>query len=91
MPRTLMIHGVHPKSWSKARTLPHCSPAGEFHSFVVLQSPCYPCPLSELCNLNQPNHSFQAYAISIEEMNVAATGTAVASRKETMENDLYNQ
>ena len=29
----------------------------------------YPCPLSELCSLNQPNHSFQAYAVSIEEMN----------------------
>src|SRR6202162_1255641 len=27
-----------------------------------------PIILSALCTLNQPNHSFQAYAVSIEEM-----------------------
>jgi hypothetical protein len=34
----------------------------------------YPCPLSELCSLDQPNHSFQAYAVSIEERKLRSEG-----------------
>jgi hypothetical protein len=45
----------------------------------------------ELCSLDQPNHSFQAYALSIGEITVAAKGAALASWKETMEYDLYHR
>jgi hypothetical protein len=27
--------------------------------------------LSELCNVDQPKHSFQAYAVSIDEKNIS--------------------
>jgi len=35
--------------------------------------------LSDLCSLDQPNHSFEAYAVSIEETKVTAKSTAPAS------------
>jgi hypothetical protein len=41
--------------------------------------------------LDQPNHSYQAYALSIEEMTVAAKGAVLVSEKETMEYDPYDQ
>jgi hypothetical protein len=34
----------------------------------------WPNSLSKLCSLDQPNHSFQAYAVSIEEMNSRSEG-----------------
>ena len=37
----------------------------------------------ELCSLDQPNHSFQAHAVSIEEITFAAKGAALASWKES--------
>jgi hypothetical protein len=37
--------------------------------------------LSELCSLDQPDNSFQAYAVSTEEMTVAAKDAAFASWK----------
>jgi len=39
--------------------------------------------------MNQPNHGFGAYALSIEEMHIAVKGAALASWKETMEYDPY--
>ena len=33
-----------------------------------------PNQLSELCSLDQPNHSFQAYPVVIEEMNSRSEG-----------------
>jgi hypothetical protein len=40
--------------------------------------------LSELSSMDQPKHSFQAYAVSIEDMTVAAKSAALTSVKETM-------
>jgi hypothetical protein len=37
----------------------------------------------ELCSLDQANHSFQAYAVSIEEITFAAKDAALASWKES--------
>jgi hypothetical protein len=46
---------------------------------------------SKLSSLDQPNHSFQAYALSIEEMTVAVKAAVPVSWKETMEYDSYDQ
>jgi hypothetical protein len=51
----------------------------------------WPNSMSDLCSLDQPDHSFRAYAVSIEEMTVAAKGAGMASCEEEMEYDLYHQ
>jgi hypothetical protein len=35
--------------------------------------------LSDLCSLDQPNHSFQGYAVSIEPMNSRGKGDFLGS------------
>ena len=49
-----------------------------------------PNNFSDLCSLDQSNHSFHAYAVSIE-MNTCSDGAAQGSWKETFEHDPYHQ
>ena len=43
--------------------------------------------MGELCSLDQPHRSFQAYAVSIEEMNNCSKGAALVFCKEAMKYD----
>jgi hypothetical protein len=50
------------------------------------------CSGSKLCaGLDQLNHSFQGYAVSIEEMNSRSERAALASWKGTIKYETYDQ
>ena len=51
----------------------------------------YPNQLSEVRSLDQPDHSFQAYAVSIEEMNSRSEGRRSGLLERTNDDDPYHQ